>query len=186
MKKVLNSDLNRMTVIVTIGILLVLIFVIRSIWEPLVITASLLGAYYASMFVLNRIYLDLKGLDGVQSFVPFFAFIVIVALGVDYSIFLMMRFKEYPHMSHMEAITLASKHIGAVVMSAAIILGGTFATLIPSGLSVLVQLAVAVITGLSVLCFILLPIFLPAMIALPNALAGLLSREKGNMVIEQK
>ncbi|MCX7924003.1 MAG: MMPL family transporter [Clostridia bacterium] len=178
MNNILSSDLNRMTVIVIIGILLVLILVIRSLWEPVVITASLWGAYYAAMFILNYIFVDLKGLAGVESFVPFFAFIIIVALGVDYSIFLMMRFKEYPHMSHKEAIVLASKHIGGVVMSAVIILGGTFATLMPSGFAILVQLAVAVITGLVVLCFILLPVFLPAMIALPSALAKLFPKKK--------
>ena len=180
MNKGLNSDLNRMTIIVIIGILIVLILVIRSFWEPVVITASLLGAYYAAMFVLNFIFLNLKGLAGIQPFVPFFSFIIIVALGVDYSIFLMMRFKEYPHMSHKEAIVLASKHIGGVIISAVIILGGTFATLIPSGFSILIQLAAAVITGLVVLSFILLPVFLPAMIAMQGTLSKLLNKKTIN------
>ncbi len=180
MNKGLNSDLNRMTVIVIIGILIVLILVIRSFWEPVVITASLLGAYYAAMFVLNFIFLNLKGLAGIQPFVPFFSFIIIVALGVDYSIFLMMRFKEYPHMSHKEAIVLASKHIGGVIISAVIILGGTFATLIPSGFSILIQLAAAVITGLVVLSFILLPVFLPAMIAMQGTLSKLFNKKTIN------
>jgi RND superfamily putative drug exporter len=110
MNNVLGRDLNKATVIVLIGVFLVLLLVIRSFWEPLVITASLMGSYYAAMFVINFIFINLKGYEGISSFVPFFAFIVIVALGVDYSIFLMMRFKEYPHMSHQEAIVLASKH----------------------------------------------------------------------------
>lgn len=177
MNNVLNRDLNKATVVVLIGVFLVLLLVIRSFWEPIVITASLMGAYYAAMLVINYIFIDLKGYEGISSFVPFFAFIVIIALGVDYSIFLMMRFKEYPHMSHKAAIVLASKHIGGVVISAAIILGGTFATLIPSGILLLIELAIAVITGLVVLCFILLPVFLPAMISLPGAIEGLFSKK---------
>ncbi|MDN3016864.1 MMPL family transporter [Paenibacillus sp. BSR1-1] len=184
---ILSRDLNRTTTIVIIGVLLVLFFVIRSFWTPVFITASLLGAYYAAMFVINYIFIDLKGYEGVSSFVPFFSFIIIVALGVDYSIFLMMRFKEYPHMSQKDAIVVASRHIGGVIIAAVIILGGTFATLMPAGIMVLYQLAVAVITGLIVLCFVLLPIFLPAMIALPGALANLSSRKKGNeLSIEEK
>ncbi|MHC1682704.1 MAG: MMPL family transporter [Clostridiaceae bacterium] len=178
MNNVLSRDLNKATVIVLIGVFLVLLLVIRSFWEPIVITGSLMGSYYVAMFIINYIFINLKGYEGISSFVPFFAFIIIIALGVDYSIFLMMRFKEYPHMSHKEAIILASRHIGGVVMSAAIILGGTFATLMPSGMLLLIELAVAVIVGLGVLCFILLPVFLPAMISLPSAIATLFSRNK--------
>ncbi|NEZ01532.1 MMPL family transporter [Heyndrickxia shackletonii] len=98
---------------------------------------------------------------------------------VDYSIFLMMRFKEYPHLSPKEAIVLASKHTGGVIISAVIILGGTFATLMPAGIVPLSELSIAVITGLIVLCFVLLPIFIPALIALPDALANVMTRKKG-------
>ncbi|WP_160719469.1 MMPL family transporter [Bacillus sp. USDA818B3_A] len=176
--KILSRDLNRTTTIVIIGVLLVLFFVIRSFWTPVVITASLVGAYYAAMFIINYIFIDIQGLEGISSFVPFFSFIIIVALGVDYSIFLMMRFKEYGHMAPQDAIVLASRHIGGVIISAVIILGGTFATLMPSGLVLLSELAIAVIAGLILLCFVLLPIFLPAMIALPDALANLSSKKR--------
>lgn len=165
MNNILSGDLNRATIIVIIGVFLVLLLVIRSFFEPIVITASLMSSYYGAMFIINYIFINVKGYEGISSFVPFFAFIIIIALGVDYSIFLMMRFKEYPHMDHKEAIVLASKHTGGIVMSAAIILGGTFATLIPSGMLLLFELAVAVISGLVILCFIMLPIFLPAMIS---------------------
>lgn len=188
MNSVLSRDLSKTTIVVIIGVLLVLLLVIRSFWEPVVITLSLLGSYYASQFILNFIFLDLKGLEGISSFVPFFSFIIIVALGVDYSIFLMMRFKEYPEMLRKDAIVLASKHIGGVVMSAVVILGGTFATLMPSGLVLLAELAIAVIAGLIVLCFILLPVFLPAMIALPETISNLFSRNKNkrDSIIEKK
>lgn len=179
MNDVLSRDLNKTTIIVIIGVLIVLFVVIRSFWTPVFITASLVGAYYAAMFITNYIFIDLQGYEGLSSFVPFFSFIIIVALGVDYSIFLMMRFKEYPHMTTKEAIVLASKQIGGVIISAVIILGGTFATLMPSGMVLLSELAIAVITGLIVLCFILLPIFVPALMVLPDALAHSVSRKKG-------
>ncbi|MGG3468441.1 MMPL family transporter [Neobacillus pocheonensis] len=179
MNNILSRDLNKTTAIVIIGVLLVLFFVIRSFWIPIFITGSLLGAYYSAMFMINYIFIDLLGYEGISSFVPFFSFIIIVALGVDYSIFLMMRFKEYPQLAPKEAIVLASRQTGGVIISAVIILGGTFATLMPSGILLLFELAIAVITGLVVLCFILLPVFLPAMIALPEALGNLFSRKKG-------
>lgn len=167
---ILSSDLQRTAIIVIIGVFVVLFLVIRSVWAPLAIVGSLVGAYFAAATAMNAIFMDIRGLEGISSFIPFFAFIVIIALGVDYSIFLMMRFKEYPNMPVGQAIVLACKHIGGVVMSAIIILGGTFATLIPSGMVLLEELAVAVIVGLVMLCFILLPIFLPAAMALPERL----------------
>lgn len=185
MNKALSRDLNKTTVILLICVLIVLILVTRSIWAPICITASLMGAYYVAMFVMNYIFLNLMGLSGISSFVPFMTFLIIVALGVDYSIFLMMRYKEYPNLSPKEAIVLASKNTGEVVMSACLILGGTFATLMPSGMTLLIQWATGVITGLAILCFILLPIFLPAMIVLPEKLKKIFSH-KENMIASKE
>ena len=180
MNDVLSSDLSRMIVIVLIGVFLVLLLVIRSFWSSVCITGSLVGAYYTSIFLSNKIFIDLLGYTGLNSFIPFFAFIIIVALGVDYSIFLMVRYMEYHDRSPAEGIVKACKHIGGVVTGAVIILGGTFATLIPSGLILLIELAVTVIIGLIVLCFVLLPIFLPSMIAMPDRMNELFSKGKSN------
>lgn len=168
MNNILSRDLNKMMLIVLAGVFLVLLLVIRSFWMPVFITLSLLGSYYTSMFVTNSIFINALNYPGLSSFVPFFAFLIIVALGVDYSIFLMMRFKEYKDLTPKDAIVMASRQIGGVVMMAVVILGGTFATLIPSGMLLLIELAVSVIVGLFVLCFIMLPIFLPATISFIN------------------
>lgn len=170
MNKILTSDLNRTKVIILVAIFLILILIIRSFWIPLYIIASLIGAYYIGMTAAGQVVSNILKLDGMSSFVPFFAFIIIISLGVDYSIFLMMRFKEYPGLSPKEAIISAAKHTGGVVISAGIILGGTFATLIPSGLALLIELAAAVIFGLAALCLIFLPVFLPALITIPDFL----------------
>jgi RND superfamily putative drug exporter len=168
MNKILKDDLNRMRVIILVIVFLVLVLTIRSISIPIYIVGSLIGAYYIGMNVANYVAYDVLKFDGVASFAPFFAFITIVSMGVDYSIFLLMRFKEYPDLSPKEAIVQASKHIGGVVMSAGIILAGTFATLIPSGLPLLIELGTAVIVGIAALCIVFLPIFVPALIALPD------------------
>lgn len=187
MNDVLSRDLSKTTIIVIIGVLLVLFVVIRSFWTPVFITASLVGSYYAAMFLVNFIFIDLLGYEGLSSFVPFFSFIIIVSLGVDYSIFLMMRFKEYPELAPKEAIVLASRQIGGVIIAAVVILGGTFATLMPAGIVLLSELAIAVITGLVVLCFIMLPIFVPALMALPESLAKVFSRKKdGKLNLDKK
>lgn len=164
------KSFNSTAIIVIIGVFIVLLFVIRSFWPAVYIIVSLVISYYVAMTATNVVTDKILGADGVSSFVPFFSFIIIIAVGVDYSIFLMMRYKELGELSPSKAIVQAAKHIGGVVISAMVILGGTFATLVPSGLVLLVELAVAVIVGLIVLCYVLLPMLLPALLALPESL----------------
>ena len=95
---------------------------------------------------------------------PFFGFVLLVALGVDYSIFLMDRFREYRHLDPKEAILEAMRHMGAVIMSAAVILGGTFAAMLPSGVMSLLQIATMVLCGLFLYALVMLPLFIPVMV----------------------
>lgn len=170
---VLSQDLNRMIVIVLLGIFLVLLLLIRSMWSSLCITGALIGTYFAAIFLSNQLFSQWLHFAGFNPFIPFFSFIIIVALGVDYSIFLMARVGEYQNLSPKEAIIESCRQTGGVVTGAAIILGGTFATLIPSKMSLLIQLAITVVIGLMILCFVMLPIFIPAMIALPERIRGM-------------
>lgn len=99
---------------------------------------------------------------------PFFTFIMIVALGVDHSIFLMMRYRDEKLVAlghQVNHILRVSTVIGVVVMSAIVILSGTFAALIPSGVMTLIQVAIAVIIGLVILLTVL-PIVMSAYIKL--------------------
>ncbi|MFU1795127.1 MMPL family transporter [Paenibacillus azoreducens] len=168
-KEQLNS-FNGTAIIVIVSVFIVLLFVIRSFWPSVFIVLSLVASYYVAMSASNLVATYIIGADGVSSFVPFFSFIVIVAVGVDYSIFLMERYREHGDMSPGEAIVKAARSVGGVIISAMVILGGTFATLMPSGLVLLIELAAAVIVGLVVLCFILLPMLVPALMTLPGSI----------------
>ncbi|WP_136607320.1 MMPL family transporter [Paenibacillus dokdonensis] len=168
MNKEQIKSFNSTAIIVIVSVFVVLLFVIRSFWPSVFIVLSLVASYYVAMSASNLVTTYIIGADGVSSFVPFFSFIIIVAVGVDYSIFLMERYREYGDMSPGDAIVRAAKSVGGVIISAMVILGGTFATLIPSGLVLLIELASAVVVGLIVLCFILLPMLVPALIVLPE------------------
>ncbi|MCQ6560613.1 MMPL family transporter [Paenibacillus mendelii] len=170
MNKVQSESFTGTAIIVIIGVFLVLLLVIRSFLPSIYIVLALLASYFVAMSASKLVTEYIIGADGVSSFVPFFSFIIIVAVGVDYSIFLMMRYKEYGELAVGEALVKASRTVGGIIISAMVILGGTFATLIPSGLVLLIELATAVIVGLLVLCFILLPMLVPALMAMPEAI----------------
>jgi len=172
LNNIATHDIAFTQIIVLLCIFVLLVFVIRSFWIPVYIVGSLVTAYYTAIsitaFLTTKLF---SGMDGMSWNVPFFSFVVISALGVDYSIFLMTRFKEYPDTDPKQAIILAAKNIGGVVTSAAIILAGTFATLYPSNLHVLMELAICVVTGLFLLSTVLIPIVIPALISVAEKLS---------------
>ncbi|MDF2835384.1 MAG: transporter [Paenibacillus sp.] len=159
-----NADYSRTVVLMLIGITLILIVLFRSIIIPAYIVISLIVTYYTSLAITELIFVRIFDLSGVSWAVPFFGFVLLVALGVDYSIFLMDRFREYRHLEPKEAILEAMKHMGAVIMSAAVILGGTFAAMLPSGVMSLLQIATMVLCGLFLYALVMLPLFIPVMV----------------------
>ncbi|MFJ7661118.1 MMPL family transporter [Lysinibacillus sp. NPDC097162] len=163
LEEIASGDFTRTATIMLIGIGIILIIITRSVLKPIFIIASLVLAYFTSLGMSELISGQLLNVSELGWNVPFFSFIMIVALGVDYSIFLMMRYKESGGHST-EAIVNAARHIGGVVISAAIILGGTFAALIPSGVITLIEVAMTVILGLFLLSFIMLPILIPSLL----------------------
>ena len=164
-KDIANKDFIRTAAIMLIGIGIALIFVTRSLLQPLYILGTLLIAYFCSLSITEWVVKATMGKDMLTWNTPFFGFILLIALGVDYSIFLMTRYRAIEGGKPSERMLKACGIIGTVVVSAAIILGGTFAALIPSGIPTLIEVALTVIIGLIILVFIM-PITLSAAVKL--------------------
>ncbi|RFB15010.1 MMPL family transporter [Bacillus sp. HNG] len=164
LSKMSEQDYSRTIVLMFIGIALILIFLFRSLIMPIYIIGSLVLTYYTSMAINEVIFVNILGYTGISWAVPFFGFVILVALGVDYSIFLMDRFNEFRDISRAEAMLLSMKKMGTVIISAAIILGGTFAAMMPSGMLSLLQIASITLVGLMLYAFVILPLFIPVMV----------------------
>lgn len=166
LKQISGEDYTRTVIFMMAGILIILILLLRSIIMPLYLIASLILTYYTSLGVTELIFVDMLGYSGISWPTPFFSFVMLVALGVDYSIFLMDRFNENKHMDAGAAILHAMKNMGTVIISAVIILGGTFASFYPSGVLSMLQIATVVLSGLVLYAILLLPFFVPVMVKL--------------------
>nr|WP_253926500.1 MMPL family transporter [Lactobacillus helveticus] len=167
-KTVASGDFLRTAAIMLIGIGIALMFVTRSLLQPVYILGTLLIAYLCSLSINQWIVKAVLGRSMLSWNTPFFSFIMLIVLGVDYSIFLMTRYRELEtegYTTPSSRILKACAIIGTVVVSAAIILGGTFAALIPSGIPTLIEVALTVDVGLLILVFIL-PITLSAAVKL--------------------
>lgn len=159
-----NSDYTKTVTFMMIGIVLILIILLRSLVMPVYIIASLLLTYYSSIALTEVIFVNILGYPGINWATPFFGFVILIALGVDYSIFLMDRFSEYKELDVKTGIMLAMKNMGTVIMSAAVILAGTFAAMLPSGVLSMLQIATLVLSGLLFYALIILPLFVPVLI----------------------
>jgi len=166
LRAVSDSDYNRTLILMLAGIAIILLILLRSIIMPIYLIASLLLTYYMTMSATEFIFTNILDYSGISWAVPFFAFVILLALGVDYSIFLMGRFNEHRSLPAPEAILAAMKNMGTVIFSAAIILAGTFAAMLPAGVLSLLQIATVVIVGLALYALVFLPFFVPVMVKL--------------------
>ncbi|KIL43585.1 hypothetical protein KP77_32910 [Jeotgalibacillus alimentarius] len=158
-----TNDFSQTVTIMLISLFVILAIIFRSVIMPLYMIGSLLLTYFTSVAIAELIFVNGFGYDGISWAVPFFGFVMLVALGVDYSIFLLDRFREETaQYSVSEALKVSMAKMGTVIITAAIILAGTFGAMIPSGVLSLVQIATIVITGLLLYGLIILPLLIPA------------------------
>ncbi|MDN7243257.1 MMPL family transporter [Planococcus sp. N028] len=164
LQEVSSSDFTKTVTIMLVSLFIVLAILFRSLIMPLYMIGSLLLTYYTSISIAELIFVNMLGYDGISWAVPFFGFVMLVALGVDYSIFLLDRFREEASrgISVREAMSISMAKMGTVIITAAIILAGTFGAMMPSGVLSLVQIATIVITGLLLYGLIVLPLLIPA------------------------
>ncbi|KOF10896.1 hypothetical protein AC739_07895 [Planococcus glaciei] len=164
LQDVSSSDFTNTVTIMLISLFVILAIMFRSLIMPLYMIGSLLLTYYTSIAIAELIFVNGLGYDGISWAVPFFGFVMLVALGVDYSIFLLDRFREESATgaSVRDAMRTSMAKMGTVIITAAIILAGTFGAMMPSGVLSLVQIATIVITGLLLYGLIVLPLLIPA------------------------
>ncbi len=145
-----------------VGLFIILTLLFRSMVIPAYMIGSLLLTYYTAISITELIFVN--GLDyaGVSWAVPFFSFVILISLGVDYSIFLLDRFTEEARDDLQAGMVHSMKKMGGVIITAAIILAGTFAAMMPSGVLTLLEVATVIIIGLLLYGLVILPLLIPA------------------------
>ncbi len=166
--KVANDRDERVVIpliLVAIGIVLGLL--LRSIVAPLYLLATSVLTYFSTLGISTIVFQDLLGQQGVNSTVPFFLFVFLIALGIDYNIYLMARVREEVRRDELQAGTVrALGRTGGVITSAGIILAGTFGALMTLPLQALFQLGFAVSIGVLMDTFIVRTLTVPAIVLL--------------------
>jgi RND superfamily putative drug exporter len=131
-----------LVVVVVLGLLL------RSLVAPLILIATVVLSYGAALGLSALIFDWALGSSATDSSFPLFVFVFLVALGIDYNIFLMTRVREEAH-DHgtRRAALIGLSATGGVITSAGLVLAATFAVLGTLPLTFLTQLGIAVALG---------------------------------------
>jgi RND superfamily putative drug exporter len=159
-----DSDFGRVTVLAVIGVLLVIMLLMRSLLAPLYMVLTVLLNYGATLGIATWLFLDVMKKDSIIYMIPLFVFVILVALGADYNIFLMSRIREEAHKEPMKkAVENAVGGTGGVITACGIILAGTFATLMTSSLGVVFEIGAAIAIGIIIDTFFVRALLIPAL-----------------------
>ncbi|WP_159829508.1 MMPL family transporter [Arthrobacter sp. 9AX] len=145
-------------------ILLILMLLLRSIVAPVLLVLSVVLSYAAAMGVSAFVFNNILGFPGADATVPLFGFVFLVALGVDYNIFLMSRVRE-ESLKHgtRPGILRGLGVTGGVITSAGVVLAATFAALGVIPIMFLVQLAFIVAFGVLLDTVLVRSLLVPAL-----------------------
>ncbi|WBP92614.1 MMPL family transporter [Mycolicibacterium neoaurum] len=160
---------DRMVVIPAIlaVVLAVLFVLLRSLLAPLILVSVTVLSALAALGLGGWASVHLFGFPALDNGTPLFAFLFLVALGVDYTIFLVTRAKEEtPQYGNRQGIVRAVSATGAVITSAGIVLAAVFCVLGVLPLIVLTQIGIIVGLGIVLDTFVVRTVIIPALFTL--------------------
>jgi RND superfamily putative drug exporter len=134
--------------LVLVAVFLILAVLLRALLAPLVLLVTVVLSFGAALGISALVFKHVFGFAGADPAFPLFAFVFLVALGIDYNIFLMTRVRE-------EALKIGTRRgalvgigaTGGVITSAGFVLAGTFAALATLPIVFVVELGFAVAIG---------------------------------------
>jgi RND superfamily putative drug exporter len=170
-----QHDLNEaaardLRVIVPVALLVIAIILgilLQAVVAPVVLIATVMASFFGTVGLSIFFFIEVQGEAGVDASLPTFAFIFLVALGVDYTIFLMSRVREEAR-THgtREGVLRALSATGPVITSAGVILAGTFAVLMTLPVTFAFNIGFMVAVGILLDTFVVRTIMVPAAVEL--------------------
>ncbi|MGC5399677.1 MMPL family transporter [Streptomyces sp. DT20] len=144
-----SRDLRTVVPLVLLSVLLVLIVLLRSLVAPLLLVAAVVAVWGAALGIGGLLFEPILGLKGTDPGLPLLSFVFLVALGVDYGIFLMHRVREeaLAGAEPTAAALTALRTTGGVIASAGLVLAATFAVLTNMPLAGLVEMGFVIAVG---------------------------------------
>ncbi|MDI3330765.1 MAG: MMPL family transporter [Micrococcus sp.] len=159
-----QQDLRTIIPLVLLVVLVILMLLLRSVVAPVLLVLATVLSFGTAMGVSALVFNEVLGFPGADPSVPLYGFVFLVALGVDYTIFLMTRAREEAGIQGTRPGVLKALTVtGGVITSAGIVLAATFAALVVIPLMFMVQLAFIVAFGVLLDTFLVRSLLVPAL-----------------------
>jgi RND superfamily putative drug exporter len=157
---------NRLIVpIALLVVFVILVALLRAVTAPLVLIGTVIVSYFAALGISAFLFETVFDFPGMAPDLPLFAFVFLVALGIDYNIFLMARVREETLTHGTRDGTIRGLAVtGGVITSAGIVLAGTFLTLAVLPLVMLTEIGVTIALGVLIDTFIVRSLLVPALV----------------------
>ncbi len=128
--KAASDDNERIIPLILLVVFLILMLLLRAVVAPVILIGTVVLSFGAALGLSALIFRHVLGFAGADSSLPLFVFVFLVALGIDYNIFLMTRvYEETKEVGTRRAALIALSATGGVITSAGLVLAGTFAVL---------------------------------------------------------
>ncbi|WP_240917899.1 MMPL family transporter [Phycicoccus sp. HDW14] len=158
-----SRDLKVIVPTILVVIFVVLSLLLRSLLAPLVLVAANVVSFAATIGISALVFDHVLGFNGGDPAIPLYGFVFLVALGIDYSIFLMTRVREESLVRGTRTGVLVGLAVtGGVITSAGIVLASTFSALAVLPIQFLVQIAFIVGFGVLLDTFVVRSLLVPA------------------------
>ena len=160
----INGDLRTVGALVIALIMLVLAVLVRSVIAPLYLIASVVLSMMAALGITTLVFQGLLGEPGLAFYLPILLFVMLIALGSDYNIFIVGRVREELDAGHSvrDATTRALVSTGPTITAAGFVLAGTFAALLITPLPSVRQIGFGVAVGVLIDTFLVRSLLVPA------------------------
>jgi RND superfamily putative drug exporter len=158
-----SADNKLVIPIVLAVVLVVLVLLLRAVVAPVLLMASVVLSFFAALGASSFAWWHIFGFHQADASSPLYLFVFLVALGIDYNIFLMSRVREEAlNIPTRDAIRKGVAVTGGVISSAGVVLAATFSVLAVLPLVTLVEIGSAVAFGVLLDTFVIRSVVVPA------------------------
>lgn len=162
----LACDTRLVVPVALLLVLLILAAMLRALVLPAVAIATVVLSFGFALGLGSLVFTHLMGQPASDPYMPLFAFVFLVGLGVDYNVFLLARIREERQRGTVAAVREAVARTGGVITSAGLVLAATFSTLMALPMEAMFQVGFVIAAGLLADTFLVRALLLPSLVVL--------------------